>query len=216
MPPLAIILLTYQRTDYAVRTIEGVSRMTYDGKISWIVVDDGSKQAHLDAVGHAIFRSGYPYTIITNSRTGYGYNANMAWSQTEHPVTLWLEDDWVLRRQLDITPYVSLLMNRENVGMIRLGHMPVGLDLHSHGHDGRMYLDVRKTQQYAFSGNPHLKHDRFRFYGAYPEGKNPGQTEIAYDHQIRQHSDGPAIWWPLAIGDDPLFGHVGEVQSYEA
>ena len=116
---------------------------------------------------------------------------------------------------MDIEPYVTLLETEESVGMIRLGHLPVGLDISSAGYNGRMYLHIQKTTQYAFSGNPHLKHTRFRgHYGDYPIGRNPGETEISYDHQIRT-ANGSSILWPLAIGDTYKFAHIGEVSSYE-
>ena len=100
-------------------------------------------------------------------------------------------------------------------GMVRLGGLPIDLDLWSTGIDGRMYLKVSKTVNYAFSGNPHLKHSRFLdAYGGYPTGKNPGDTEIAYDNQIRQKKNGPNIIWPLAIGDNPPFAHIGNTPSY--
>jgi len=207
---LSIILLTYARTDYAIRTIQGIRRhLMYDGDIEWIVADDGSHRSHFDAVVNEI---GYCKSIT--ERQGYGANANWAWTSSKSDVTLWLEDDWELKRDLDITPYVKFLREADYAGMIRLGHMPINLDLHSCGYDGRMYLEVKKSHPYAFSGNPHLKHKRFGQYGKYPEGKNPGDTEIAYDGQIRRHANGVSIYWPLLIGDNPFFAHIGENKSY--
>lgn len=109
---------------------------------------------------------------------------------------------------------MTALRAREDLGMIRLGHLPIGLNLRSVGYEGRMYLDVQKNTQYAFSGNPHLKHSRMRqLSGEYPTGMKPGDTEVAYDWQVRTNGDA-AIWWPLVIGDAPYFGHIGTIQSY--
>lgn len=213
MIPVTILFLTYARTDYAVATVKAAKRfLAYDGGLHWFIVDDGSHQAHIDAVTRHL-----PNYQVYTHRAGYGANVNVTWPMTQQtgPITLWLEDDFELTKPLDITPYVKLLMGREDVGAVRLGYLPVGLDLHSVGYDGRMYLKVEKSQQYCFSGNPHLKHERFMEYGPYPESLNPGETEIAYDHQVRS-KDGPAIWWPLAIGDAPYFGHIGQVKSYES
>lgn len=216
LPDVMVLLLTYERTEYALRTIHShLANLRYDGIIQWAVVDDGSRPEHYETCRAAL--ADY-LSFSASRRAGYGANANEAWDAAYYhkhcPITYWLEDDWVLRRPLDITPYVRLLLEKEDVGMVRLGYLPVGLDLESVGYDGRMYLNVKKTKQYAFSGNPHLKHYRFRSYGDYPVGKNPGVTEIEYDHKIRVQV-GPAIWWPLVVGDDPFFAHIGVEQSYE-
>lgn len=220
LPPVGIILITYKRTDYAVRTVRSVGEnLRYDGELGWYVADDGSSLDHYEMVKTAVSNAGVLWGAHQTKRQGYGYSANTAWRSLYQdrgvPITLWLEDDWSLTRPLNITPYVSLLMEKSSeVGMVRLGYMPINLSLYSCGHAGRMYLHVSKSQQYAYSGNPHLKHFSFRTaYGELPESLNPGDTEIAYDHKIRTTS-GPEIWWPLEIGDRPYFAHIGQEQSY--
>jgi len=147
-------------------------------------------------------------------KQGYGAMANQAWHLAKGNVTLWLEDDWVLSSRWDLTGYVRLLEQNERIGMIRLGHLPIDLQCFSVGYNGRMYLEIGKNSQYVFSGNPHLKHKRFMSYGMYPTGKNPGDTEIAYDHQYRTNHGQGCILWPLAIGDRFVFSHIGEEKSY--
>jgi hypothetical protein len=123
-------------------------------------------------------------------------------------------DDWKLMRDLDIEPYVRMLHERPDVGMVRLGGLPVGLDLHSVGHGGIHYLNVLRSTSYQYSGNPSLRSVRFaRAYGPYPEDKNPGDTEIAYDARVRS-IEGPAIWWPVDLGGWSVWGHIGTQQSY--
>lgn len=206
-----IILLTYQRTEYALRTVRCAKQnLRYDGEIKWIMVDDGSRESHVNAVAEEIGDVAY-----RTGRNSYGGNANWAWERAQSDVTLWLEDDWELRNPLDITPYVNLLRKHDDIGMVRLGLLPIDLKLYSIGRDGIMYLDVSKESNYAFSGNPHLKHKRFQEYGLYPEGLNPGQTEIAYDYQIR-HGDGfSKIVWPVDVGSWGAWSHIGESKSYE-
>lgn len=216
MPPINIILLTYARTDYALRTIQGVIKnLRYSGEIRWIIADDGSSQEHFNAVLEAL-KEQIVYAYFSAERAGYGANANRAWdlATQESPLTLWLEDDWVLERELDLTNYANVLLKYDHVGMIRLGLLPIDLDLFSIGLDGTMYLRVNPTTDYVFSGNPHLKHDRFKVaYGYYPTGKNPGETEISYDWQIRG-ATGPEIIWPVELGPMGIWGHIGAEQSY--
>jgi len=211
---LPIILLTYKRTEYALRTINAfLNHIQFEGELRWIVADDGSHSDHVNAVVQEINEPGA--VIWRSKRCSYGANANWAWHRASQisSISFWLEDDWELKRPFDLTNYYDLLIEKTEVGMIRLGHMPIDLTLHTTGFAGNMYARVDKGCNYAFSGNPHLKHDRFASLGHYPEGKNPGETEIAYDYQVRQKAQ-PEIWWPLLIGDNPPFGHIGQVQSY--
>lgn len=213
MPPLIVILLTSGRTQYTLQAIEGVHKnLVYQGEWLWYIAGDNASQEHLDIVLDATKDTMIGFHSL---QLGYGGAVNYAInSLNDYPVTLLLENDWYLCQQWDLSPYVRLLMEREDVSMIRLGHLPINLDLESYGHNGNMYLNVKKNRQYAFSGNPHLKHRRFYdAYGMYPTGLNPGDTEIAYDSQVRG-KDGPMIWWPLSIGDRFLFSHIGQERSY--
>jgi hypothetical protein len=220
MNDLGIIFLTYKRTAYALETIRGIDQhLKYSlGSALWYVADDGSEPDHVGAIVRELDWRGHTLAEIRSNRHGYGANINWAKRRagSRCAAFLVLEDDWYLTEPMDIDPYVRLLVEKpDHVSFVRLGHLPIQLDLESVGHDGRMYLDVKKSRQYAFSGNPHLTTPyAVACYGEYPTGKNPGETELAYDAQIRQKS-GPAILWPLAIGDRFLFAHIGGEKSYE-
>lgn len=212
--PIVIILQTYQRTDYARRTIKEMIA-NFDYPRHWYVADDGSPTEHVEAVLAAL--SGEHVVGWHSEKLGYGGNSNRAWDAAHQhaDITLWLEDDWELRRQLNPTRYAELLHHTEGVGMVRLGHLAVGLRAEVSGYDGAHYLTLHKSTQYTFSGNPGLRHRRFlQAYGYYPVGPNPGDTEIAYDAHIRSVA-GPDIVWPVDIGGWGLFGHIGEIKSYD-
>jgi len=221
LPAVAIVLLTYQRTAYALETIQSARKnLIYGRPLYWIIADDGSDEAHFSAVYKAIEAdeqgSGVTFSCFSE-KLNYGGIANLAVeiaNENGCPITFWLEDDWRTERPFDLTPYACLLAQDDDIGMVRLAHMPTGLEADTIGRHGRMYLHIKKTRQYAFSGNPHLKHFRFfEDYGMYPIGRNPGNTEVFYDHTVRT-TEGCKIVWPLAIGDTYPFGHIGEVQSY--
>lgn len=145
LPPLSLIFLTYQRTEYALRTIRAAhAHLRYSACLQWIVADDGSDKAHLDACLEAIGWSNIH--AYRSERIGYGALANWAWGQANQtgPLSLWLEDDWVCRERLDLTPYARLLLVHEDVAMVRLAYIPVGLDAHTMGYDGRMYLHMSR------------------------------------------------------------------------
>jgi len=218
--PVAIVLVTYARTEYAVRTAVSVKeKLKYDGELAWYVGDDGSRVEHFDAVMSALggvkFIGHHSEDFVPGKRWP-GKSWNKAWQEALKfsDIVLWLEDDWQLGRELDITPYVRLLVEREDIGMVRLGHLAINLNMTSRGHNGIHYLQMWRNMQYAYSGNPHLKHRRFYdTYGQYNETILPGDTEIDYDHKFRNTS-GPDIYWPVDIGGWGIFSHIGERQSY--
>ena len=216
-PRMAACLLTYQRTEYAVRTVNSVcDRLKYPN-LAWYVADDGSDPPHFFSVLAALEDKGAMVFGSHSEKFGAGKSWNRAVQQAlEHcDLLVNLEDDWELMADLDVRPFVKLLLEKTEVGMIRLGGLPVGLDLHSVGYDGIHYLRVEPTTSYQWSGNPSIRHRSFaEFYGSFPEGKSPGDTEVAYDAQVRKKPGGPEIWWPLQVGGYGIFAHIGQEQSY--
>ncbi len=216
MGPIVVILLTYQRTEYAVRTIRAaLAHLRYQGNLLWYVADDGSTAEHVAAVHEAL--AGQKVIGAHSERIGYGAGANKAWHVAhEHAdLTLWLEDDWELRAELDLTSYARLLTDTPDIGMVRLGYLNLGMAGQVFGYDGKLYWRLeRAVNPYVFTGHPSLRHRRFReAYGPYPEGLNPGQTELGYAWLFRS-GQGPDIVFPAANGEWGPFGHIGAEKSY--
>jgi len=220
-PPMAACLLTYDRTDYAVRTAVSFCTNFKYPNLAWYIADDGSSDAHGLAITSALEMCGATIFGGHAEKMGPGPSWNRAIENSLHraEIILWVEDDWELQDEIDVTKYVKLLMEKPEVGMIRLGYMAVGLNLHSVGHDGTHYLRVEKSTPYAYSGNPSIRHRRyFTAYDWYPEspGVNPGECELWHDDKVRK-TEGPEIWWPMDLkngGWGGGFGHIGEKQSY--
>lgn len=213
MESITVILQTYKRTEYALRTIAAArARLRYDGELRWYVADDGSGAAHVRAVFDAL-DSFDGHTV----RRGYGGNANAAWDAADSDLTLWLEDDFLLREPLDLTPYAYTLMECYEVGMIRLGYIDALMREPVQDFGGRRYHPLPRawpdTSFYAFTGHPSLRHARYRaVYGGYPEGLTPGDTELAYAYQYATQ-DGPLIVWPADYPADGRFDHIGTVKT---
>lgn len=209
---MIIVLQTYKRTDYALAAIRGLKeRLAYD--TSWFVVDDGSEPDHLEAIQDELKGA---LIGIHSERIGYGALANIAWQETGHrdPITLWLEDDWVLDRSFDPGHYIYMLSTTPAIGMIRLGRIPIGQRGEIIGDGSEVYLKLDRDIPYSFSGNPSIRHYRFYdIYGQYPTDLQPGDTEVAYDAQIKRIA-GPDIVIPINIGTWGLFGHIGTEKSY--
>jgi hypothetical protein len=214
--PITVLLLTYQRTDVALRTIAAARYYLRYDDIRYYVADDGSAAAHYDAVREAV---GTELWGCHSARRGYGGNANAAWdaAAARGALTFWLEDDWELTAPLDLYPYAALLMEREDIGMVRLGYLNAGIQGRTIAHHDLLYwqLDHMPIQdwQLVFTGHPSLRHQRYRtVYGDYPIGRSPGDTELDYAYAYRIGS-GPAIVWPADWPTSGRFAHIGAVKT---
>lgn len=211
---ITIILQTYKRTDVALRTVRAALRHLSGPDLRWYIADDGSPAEHVTAIRELL-----PDAEWHSERRGYGANANTAWRLAQTPLTLWLEDDWELTQPLDLAPYARLLLERDEVGMVRLGVLNLDIKGRTWGHDGRLYWTLDHVPHHdgtpVFTGHPSLRHVRYReVYGWYPEGLSPGDTELAYAYQYRMGPlSGPAILWPVNYPAYGLFGHIGSVKT---
>lgn len=218
--PIVIILQTYKRTDCALPTIAAACRhLKYSGPLLWYVADDGSPPEHVEAVIGTLNRCEAQIVGVHSERLLYGGNCNKAWAAADRvgALTLWLEDDWVLPRDIDLYPYAALLMEREDVGMVRLGYLNTGVRGQTIANGNHIYwlLDREPVDswQCVFTGHPSLRHTRYhQAYGDYPVIPNPGETELAYAHQYRMGS-GPGIVWPVDWPQWGYFEHIGTVKT---
>lgn len=217
--PIVIVLQTWERTEYAVRTIRAARKHLRYEDLRWYVADDGSRAEHLDVVLSEL--SGANLIGWHSERRGYGGNANEAWRNVDRvsPLSGWLEDDWELTAPLDLYPYAALLMEREEIGMVRLGVLNLDIRGRTWGHNGELYWTLDKQPHHegtpVFTGHPSLRHRRYRdVYGLYPEGLGPGDTELAYAYQYRWGpQSAPGIVWPASYPPGGLFGHIGAIKT---
>lgn len=218
--PIVIILQTYKRTDCALPTIAAACRhLKYGGDLLWYVADDGSPAAHVEQVVGALDRCNANIIGVHSERLLYGGNCNKAWAEADRvgALTLWLEDDWVLTRDIDLYAYAALLMERDDIGMVRMGYLNTGMRGQTIAHGSSVYwmLDREPAEphQVVFTGHPSLRHTRYRdAYGNYPVIPNPGETELAYAYQFRM-GHGPGIVWPHDWPQWGYFEHIGSVKT---
>lgn len=229
LPSVAILLFTYKRTQEAIRTIDSTCKNLHYPKhlISFYIADDGSDKAHMDSIfeilkRHEISVLGSHSEKLRHPGQEDTYNAGLGWNRglgichQFSDFVLVLEDDWELDESLDLVPYVRLLQEREDVGICSFRILSVGADVHTVGHDGRMYLQYKGVTQYDFSGNPYLRHARFtRHYGWFIENGSPGEMELKQDDSYRYDHSGPRIWRPFAMNQWGAFKHIGQHKTWE-
>lgn len=211
-PAICVLLTTYKRTEYAVRTIEAVKKNLQWPQVWWYISDDGSPPEHTHLLQQAI-GSSYNIRVFNSNRQGVGYGMNMCLSDifASTDLVLVLEDDWELVSPLDLRPYVNLLMNQATYGMVRFGYLSAGLTGTTVSEEGRLFWKLTSSNdQYRFTGHPGLRHKRFHeIYGYYDEGLAPGNTELSMCGKVNAKIDGPAILYPAECGAWGFFGHIG-------
>lgn len=219
---LTVVLITYKRTDYAVRTIQALGTFLHYPTWGWYISDDGSPSEHLEAVTAATVLTDRPPVGSHSEAISYGAGANRGLTEAfKHgQLVLMLEDDWELTRPLDIWKWAALLMERPDIGMVRTGYLNTGIRGDVISHNGSQYWTLDDTESrhhssHAFAGHPALIHQRFfDSYGLYPERWQPGETELRMCWQISSQS-GPAIVWPAELGAAGPWAHIGGQQSYD-
>jgi hypothetical protein len=218
-PGIIICLLTYKRTQYTIPCVESICQgLKYSGELGWYIADDGSGDDHMSEIFQAIHNNDHHFIGWHSERIGPGPSWSKAcqYALQAYDYIFWLEDDWTCRYDVNIDPYIRLLIERQDVGMVRLGRMAVGLEMTAVGHNGIHYMDISKKTPYCYSGNPSIRHrrhfDAYGFYSGDP-AVGPGDNEIYHDQRVRS-KDGPAVWWPVDIGGWGAFDHIGTDQSY--
>lgn len=226
LPRLSICMVTYRRTEQAVRTLQSLlAHLGYPKELrSFYIGDDGSPKEHVDALLKVLEGEnmlGYHNERVrlpgheNTYHAGPGWNRTMGIGYQNSDYVLWMEDDWELIRDFDIIPYVILLAERQEVGMVRLSNLAVGNTLKIVSHNGIHYLEYLRGQQYAYSGNPHLRHARFTVAcGWFCETCSPGEMELDYDYRFQTTENPPAIWRPADIPGWGIFGHIGAEKTW--
>lgn len=215
---IAILLLCKGRAEYTVRVIHSLeANLEFDGETFYYVADAGSDKADLYQILDLIVDYGAVLKYHHDESLTAGQNWNKGIREIYNSgadVYLRMENDFELATKLDVTPYVRVFDGMPQVGAIRLGLLPIMLDIQTYGFEGRIYQHILKHRQYTWSGNPCLVHRRFHdVYGYFAEKKlSPGDTELSLDNQVRR-MDGPVVWRPNELGDYGPFKHIGEVQS---
>lgn len=226
-PRVAICLVTYKRTYEALYTIHStLEHLKYPfDKLGWYIGDDGSPPDHHNALLSALRQLNAGMIGDHNERfredgsyhCGKGWNKALGICHQWSDYVLWLEDDWVMKDDLDLTRYVRLLTEQERVGIVTFRILSTGASVFTEGWDGEIFLRYQRNTQYAYSGNPLLRHARYtKYYGWFAEDRNPGLIELHQDDQYRLDvHDGPEIWRPASL--DPWGGwhHVGTDKTWQ-
>lgn len=221
MTNLTIVLLTYNRIEYAKRTLESVlDELDFNGGLRVHIASDGDGESYIAQLTKICEEYDVPCASTNSERGGYGRNYNLA-TQAVHEwsdFVLPLEDDWELVREFSPVPLMRA-MHTTGIGCMRLGYLGWTQDFRGRFISAEemhfIEFDPASPEPHVFAGHPRLETVEFqRLVGPWPEGLSPGATEFAVAH-IPAARRGVA--WPLTLADTrggDLFAHIGTIRSY--
>ncbi len=216
MDPLSVLIITYERTEIAIRTIQALKRNLQcdPSKLYFHLADDGSQKQHIRALIDEIHTfCPNRVSVTVAQRRGVGVSMNLGqqacFNKTEN--ILWLEDDWELQYPLDPNLYMEVLNNNKDIGMIRLGYISPGIKGELTSYNGRLWWKLAKGPTYTFTGHAAFRHQRFfKAYGKYQHNLTPGETEL-YMCGTFNNTKGPDILLPAWTGEWGAFAHIGSL-----
>lgn len=220
-PEITILLVTYDRIEEITRTIKALcTNLYYAGNLKWHLADDSSPGDYIQQIKREFTNLSFTYSIT--ARKGWGANVNRAMLNIRTDYIFLCEDDYVAKRDIDLSSGVALMEANQQVGLVRYdgisGHtLTLSLKEDKVGEFGRVeYLEIFPNSPHlnVYSNRPHLKHRRFhQFYGLYREARigerHLGMCESSFAHRIKDMKGGPKIV-ALWNGIECVFDHIGK------
>lgn len=216
MEPITIVMTTWhvdrQRVKLAEDTLKSwIKHLHYDGELRLHVADDGSTVPFMP--------NGWwqgPISFSSQHRKGVGASLNAGFREAykTSPLVFYGVDDWLLTQDFDLTPWSRMLMEREDIGIVRLGP--------PHPYLRGMIMPLTEywqgwgliLERYGLTvgHRPELFHKRWTdHYGWFEENVNAQECERLASVEYANRPDGPLIVYALC---HPWFHyHLDEVPS---
>ena len=229
-PVLSVIFQTHNRTATACYCLESLCKnLKYDGKIHFCICDDRSMPGHVDNLVEVLRKNGvssFSLHFTDDRRWGLGASINngLSWSFKFTDFVLTTEDDFLLRRRFDITPYVAEAAKPDVAGIKLAANSEYLSPVVESGHHGfKKVTGSRRyhfSQRYTFNNLVMLRHrrvyDRIGMYleNVYPEIMEMDAMFRFNKETVNGTADDLKILWPsrlkLNTYDTEWFVHIGK------
>ncbi len=184
--PICTIVMTTWLTSKIRKSVAEKTLVTwheyleYEGELRLHIADDGST---LKWKPETFWDGTITYSRQERQGVGASLNAGFKVAFETSPIVLYAVDDWSLIEPFDLTPWVKLLVEREDVGMVRLGpphpYTKGTVEIFTDDWQG-WGLRLDKTG-FAFGHRPALYHQRLiQHYGWFAENASALECERLY------------------------------------
>lgn len=195
LPIITIVMTTYfpdgedgkLRKEITKKTLDSWGEfLVYEGDLNLHLADDGSAIKHIDYpyLTSNWWWNDYSYSIQERHGVGASLNAGFKKSFETSPLVLYAVDDWSLTQSFDLTPWAQLLMEREDVGVVRFSPPHPNIRGHVEAFTENIESWALRLDRYgfAFGHRPALYHRRFLdFYGEFKENCSALECEKGYN-----------------------------------
>ena len=258
-PRVDIIVITYDRASELMTTLAALFNhllLTLDtddngkffsvahypvDKLRILIADDCTpgeyrKQVIRDVLYRQMAKHVQIDWVPAESNLGWGGNVNRALHYATAPYILQLEDDRVLKTDMNLHAAIALMEIKPEIGMLRVGgtagdhyiYHQMEADISAFLPDYRegmalpgkcsyFLFDIGSPSLWIYSHTPHLKRSTFhQFYGMYPEGQKLGATEEMFCHMVQDAMRANPYYPVIAVQPEwviPHFDHIGK--SYQ-
>lgn len=211
-----------QRRELAEETLRSwAENLRYEGELRLHIADDGSiknwKPTYDVWFG--------PTTYSRQERHGVGASLNAGFRKAfeTSPIVLYAVDDWLLQQPFDLTPWVYLLEQREDVGCVRLGppHPYLRGEIMPYTELWQGWAMCLDRYGLAVGHRPELFHKRWTdYYGEWVEDVNAQECERLASVRYAAMPAGPDIvyalphpWFHYHLDTVPSTSHIEPEKS---
>ena len=209
LPPITIVTTTYfpteggqVRANMASFCIKSwMNYIHYQGALRLHIADDGSGEHTVYPIDCPLatrdinpLNVHIPVTTSRQERMGAGTAMNVGFQEafTKSALAMYLQDDVLLKQTIDLTPLAELLLENEDVGMIRLGLPHLDLTGKIAFYPSAVAF-VPDRKGFVYSHRPALYHKRFfEAYGWFDDKHSAVESERKYNVRYCA-SEGPSI-----------------------
>ena len=146
-----------------------------------------------------------------------GDHLNFAFSKCKSDLRMYVQDDWVLTRPLNIGPGADLLESDETVAMVR--YFTARATVFKTTDE---WSEIAYRRPAPYGDNPALSHRRwFEKAGPFQVGNTPGFHEVKMGTQLRKSGLRLVAPWKVMNHaregkrrGDYYFGHIGDISAF--
>lgn len=171
--------------------------LKYEGTLRIHIVEDGLTVAFVHPA-HSVWYTPITYSgSIRGGGVGASLNRGFVAAYAHSPLVMYAVFDWSLTQEFDLTPWAKVLMERDDIGMVRLG-MPHPNLTGRVEHLGELGWGLMLDRySYAYGQRPALYHKRMTdWYGRFPEEVSAIDCERLYSERFNEMR-GPSIMLAL-------------------
>lgn len=215
-PPITIACTTWLppgheelRAEAVYRAVRSWHQNLKHDTIHLHVADDGSDPKQFQQLMDSLLWNRGLVTTSVQLRHGVGASLNAAIKQASESSSLILHavDDWEITEEFDLSVWSQILLNTEDVGMVRFfPHPDLTGKIRGFREVTPTYYSIELDRHhFAFATRPFLAHQRFfDAYGLFKEDVTACQAEQDYNQRFCLEIDKPKILLALSMAWNPI------------